>query len=250
MRDNHDEHLKKQASWSPVLDSSTKEEDKRNYDLKLGKIQLNTFKNLSKENVNDNNVESSQSRRVGDEILNYKENVNLNPNTNNYKTRSGSDCNNLIKNIPEKEAQQIKLDCLEFFITSLEEIQKRLPLTDELFINLAFLDPSIAVDVESNKRNISFNQICQKANVDEEEASLEWRLMPFQFEEEERDSLKTLTLEAFWFKMSNLKNYESHFLAAHCLILPHANADAERVFSVVTDVRSKKMNQLSHEVLY
>lgn len=89
MRDNQDEHLKKKVSWSPVLDSSTKEEDKRNYDLKLGKIQLNTFKNLSKENVNDNNVESSQSRRVGDEILNYKENVNLNPNTNNYKTRSG-----------------------------------------------------------------------------------------------------------------------------------------------------------------
>ena len=38
-------------------------------------------------------------------------------------------------------------------------------------------------------------------------------------------------------------------LASLVKILPHSNADSERVFSVVTDVRSKKRNRLGAESL-
>ena len=38
-------------------------------------------------------------------------------------------------------------------------------------------------------------------------------------------------------------------LASVVMVLPHANADAERVFSIVTDVRSKKRNRLGRETL-
>jgi len=33
------------------------------------------------------------------------------------------------------------------------------------------------------------------------------------------------------------------------MILPHSNAETERVFSVVTDVKTKKRNKISSEVM-
>jgi hypothetical protein len=38
-------------------------------------------------------------------------------------------------------------------------------------------------------------------------------------------------------------------LALKVLILPHGNADVERVFSLITDVKTKKRNKLSTDVL-
>lgn len=33
------------------------------------------------------------------------------------------------------------------------------------------------------------------------------------------------------------------------LSLPHSNAEAERIFSILTDVKNKKRNQLSHDTI-
>lgn len=38
-------------------------------------------------------------------------------------------------------------------------------------------------------------------------------------------------------------------LAKMCLTLPHSNAEVERIFSIVTDVKTKKRNRLGHDTL-
>lgn len=46
----------------------------------------------------------------------------------------GPECEEFLKQLPEKNMLQIKMDCLKFYIKALEEIQNRLPLkTESLF---------------------------------------------------------------------------------------------------------------------
>lgn len=77
-----------------------------------------------------------------------------------------------------------------------------------------------------------------------------------QFREEEKSDLLQLDIETFWHKLYKCKNYEENYvfsnltkLANMSLILPHSNAHTERVFSTVTDVKSKKRNKLSDDML-
>jgi len=42
-------------------------------------------------------------------------------------------------------AQKIRFKCLDFYITAVREMLKRLPFRDSLFQQLTFLDPKIAL---------------------------------------------------------------------------------------------------------
>lgn len=57
----------------------------------------------------------------------------------------GSDCESLLKNLSSECAQEIKLKCLDFYITAVQEMLKRLPCKDIFFKQLTFLDPQIAL---------------------------------------------------------------------------------------------------------
>lgn len=77
-----------------------------------------------------------------------------------------------------------------------------------------------------------------------------------QFSPEELKEFKTEDVAYSWWQIKESKNFHGNRLfpnlsqlAAHVLALPHANSDAERIFSIVTDVLTKKRNRLSHEVL-
>lgn len=63
-------------------------------------------------------------------------------------------------------------------------------------------------------------------------------------------------MEQFWIKIIKMKNFNDEIvfpnlskLVRILFALPHANADAERIFSIITDVRTKKRNKLSHTSL-
>ncbi|KAF0721114.1 protein FAM200B-like [Aphis craccivora] len=63
-------------------------------------------------------------------------------------------------------------------------------------------------------------------------------------------NFKTKDVEEFWHQISKLENYSELFmyknrtdLAKLCLCLPHSNAEAERMFSIVTDVKTKKLTR-------
>lgn len=171
----------------------------------------------------------------------------------------GAECNELLKTIPITASNRIKLDCLEFYIIALEEMQVRLPLKDDcIFKEITFLNPMKAlgsVDLQG-RNNIQFTKICELMKINKSKLLEEWRGFEYNFTMEEKKSLECESVEKFWHRINKMKNFndEKVFpilsnLSAHLLCLPHANADAERIFSIVTDVRTKKRNKLSNEVL-
>ncbi|CAI6355385.1 unnamed protein product [Macrosiphum euphorbiae] len=71
-----------------------------------------------------------------------------------------------------------------------------------------------------------------------------------------KKKLISLDVEEFWHQISKLEDYSELLiyknlanLAKLCLCLPHSNAEAERIFSIVTDVKTKKRNRLGDDTL-
>lgn len=56
----------------------------------------------------------------------------------------GSECEMFLKDQTSDFIENIKAKCLDFYITAIEEIIKRLPYNDEFFQNLKFLDSKIS----------------------------------------------------------------------------------------------------------
>jgi len=87
-------------------------------------------------------------------------------------------------------AQQIKLKCLDFYITAVREMLKRLPFRDTLFQQLTFLDPKIALyhagrlkikDLTFIAKRVKHNDITKLA--------FEWRILPSSFNEEQKKKI-------------------------------------------------------------
>lgn len=80
----------------------------------------------------------------------------------------------------------------------------------------------------------------------------EWTILPKTFNDANKIILTNLKIDKMWktiFEEKDLNN-EPLFpnlekLVYAALSLPHSNAEAERIFSIVTDVKSKKRNRLS-----
>ena len=80
--------------------------------------------------------------------------------------------------------------------------------------------------------------------------------MPSAFSEEKKTRLLTLEVDSFWKEVAMANNFsdEKQFeqlerLVDIVLSLPHSNAEAERIFSIVTDVKTKKRNKISTKCL-
>lgn len=168
----------------------------------------------------------------------------------------GNECEDFLNGFSESTIYEIKWDCLQFYITALEETQSRLPLQDSsIFKEMEFINPELAIKGE-NKNLFKFNLICQKYNINVNLLIQEWLTMEFNFSEAQKQDLCKLDIEEFWSKISKCKDFNNKLLFPNfsklikiVLSLPHANADAERIFSIVTDVRTKKRNKLSNEIL-
>jgi len=72
----------------------------------------------------------------------------------------------------------------------------------------------------------------------------------------EKARLLLLPIDEFWYCISRMKDYSDTYLyqniyklAKSCLSLPHSNAEAERIFSIVTDVKTKKRNRIGDDTL-
>lgn len=178
----------------------------------------------------------------------------------------GPQCNLFIRNLPEDIQISIKKSCLDFLIVAATEMQSRFPITDVFFDTLLFLSPHIALNTEKPVHLQSLEIISNKfkslslVDVDSNLVDLEWKKIAVYFDEGENKEFKKQlidkSVEVFWQSLENLQNFqdEPEFsniarLAKLCLSLPHSNAETERVFSVVTDVKTKKRNKLSSEVL-
>ncbi|KAK0071752.1 hypothetical protein PV326_000900, partial [Microctonus aethiopoides] len=155
-------------------------------------------------------------------------------------------------------AQKVKINCLEFYKVAAVEIMNRLPYCDEFMLNLKFLSPEIAFAKDIRLEIHELNTICEKFDLMHLAAriSSEWLFLPFFFKDEQKQHLCSLTLEKMWAEIfkseyspgspvfDNLK-----ILVDLVLILPHSNAEAERTFSNVTDIVTKKRNRIGSDTV-
>lgn len=171
----------------------------------------------------------------------------------------GTECQNILNLQPENKIVLFKEKCLNFYITSAQDIVKRLPLDNELIHELTFIDPNIALDLENRKNLIHFPFLVSKFRkyINEDKLIEEWRQLPCEFNLKEIHRLKSLNIPDMWHELSLVKDFvhdNPRFfnickLAKLVLALPHSNAEAERVFSIVTDVKTKKRNRIRDKSL-
>jgi len=168
----------------------------------------------------------------------------------------GPECEDFLASQSFEFAQQIKFNCLNFYKVALKEMLKRLPYKDILFEQLSFLEPKVALYNESRSiKDLSY--IARRVeNIDLSKLSFEWRVLPTVFSDSEKINLALLEIDEMWAKILEFKdvNEEKMFPNLELLIetvlsFPHSNAEAERIFSMVTDIKNKKRNRLDSSTL-
>lgn len=132
---------------------------------------------------------------------------------------------------------------------------KRMPYKDIFFEQLSFLDPNVALFIESRNKFKDLSDVAERIgqSIDITKLAFEWRILPTIFNDFEKTQLNSLEIDEMWNKILNYKdiNDEKMFPTLELLVeailsLPHSNAEAERIFSIVTDVKIKKRNRLSN----
>lgn len=171
----------------------------------------------------------------------------------------GTECQNVLNLQPENQIILFKEKCLNFYITAAQEIVKRLPLDNALIHELTLIDPNIALNLENRTDMNNFPFLISKFRkyINEDKVIEEWRQLPCAFNLKEIEHLKSLNIAEMWHELSLLKEYVDNSprffnickLAKLVLALPHSNAEAERVFSIVTDVKTKKRNRIGDKSL-
>jgi len=169
----------------------------------------------------------------------------------------GSECEEYLLKLVKKGhvdvVSNIRQNCLQFYITAAEEIKKRLPVNDIFLYKLHIFQPHIAL--LDNNRETSFNDVSFIAKVltgfDENGLKEEWLALYHDFTIEEKQNLSTLNFDNMWKEilkrqLNNIAKYPNLKSLLNAIrSLPHSNADSERIFSLLTDIKTNKRNRLS-----
>lgn len=171
----------------------------------------------------------------------------------------GLECDTFLKTLPNHIENNVRKNCLEFYICASIEMKKRLPINNILFNMMSFIKPMFVLYQDKRNDTLSFLSLLgQKFSnyLDVVKLEIEWRNLPFMFNETEKKSFESLSIEEFWQRIGEAKNFNNELIASNVyklanfiLILPYSNAESERIFSLVTDIKSKKRNKLSSETL-
>lgn len=80
--------------------------------------------------------------------------------------------------------------------------------------------------------------------------------MPTAFNDLEKKELSSLEVDEMWRKILDFKDFNEEkmfpnleLLVESVLTFPHSNAEAERIFSIITDVKNKKRNALHEDTI-
>ncbi|XP_042149246.1 uncharacterized protein LOC121837621 [Ixodes scapularis] len=169
----------------------------------------------------------------------------------------GESCQELLQSMEggSSDIKHLRLRCLEFYQTAVFEVKKRLPVSGPFYHEVQFVQPSTALSYEDRKQlpvlpvlQRRYTHLLPRADA----LQGEWRMLPSFFTESEKALLREKPAASFWGEMSKLKNFEGKpefeniaCLAKLVLTLPHSNAETERIFSLLTDVKTRKRNRLA-----
>ncbi|CAH0561706.1 unnamed protein product [Brassicogethes aeneus] len=171
----------------------------------------------------------------------------------------GPDCNDIIDELSQNlEAntsviQEIRENCLAFYVETVSQILDRLYyIKDEFFKNLSVLDLS-NTDIGSSFEKVSY--LADKFGLDDKDAlKTEWRQVLRRFSLRAETSYSLITFDEMWKDILSCKNVDGNVIFPHLKVLvgyirslPHSNAAAERTFSLLPDISTKKRNSLSNE---
>jgi len=160
----------------------------------------------------------------------------------------GPECEHLLAILPLECAQEIRLKCLDFYKTAVKKILKRLPYNDPFFELLTFLDPQIALYHEGRIKVKDLTDIAVRiGQIDITKLAFEWRILPSTFNDVEKKELTFLDIENMWITILEHKDFSGNklFVTLNLLVeailsLPHSNAEAERIFSIVFNEKQEK----------
>ncbi|XP_032673098.1 uncharacterized protein LOC116844993 isoform X2 [Odontomachus brunneus] len=165
----------------------------------------------------------------------------------------GSECEMFLQNKKPKFIEEVKLKCLDFYVSATEEMIKLLPFNNVVFDGLKFLDPKFALSYKERSTIKDLTNIATYLGTyDMTTLAFEWRVLPIMFSNTDKNMLATLELDVMWKKIFETKNFTGQpmfpnleKLVQAALSLPHSNAEAEQIFSIVTNVKDKKRNRIS-----
>jgi len=134
---------------------------------------------------------------------------------------------------------------------------KRLPYKDTFLEHLSFLEPNITFYDESRVKIPNLSHVTARfENINCSNLDFEWGILPSRFNKEEKIELSSLEIDEMWKQILDRKDFDGEklfptleSLIAIIFSLPHSNAEAERIFSMVTDIKTKKRNRLSNDMV-
>lgn len=165
----------------------------------------------------------------------------------------GAECEALLSTLDILIQNDFKRNILKFYITICEEMMTRLPLKNKLFSEFEFITKVAFETTKSNVLNsLSSISDVYKGIIDITALNYEWRILPYHFNSDEREKLIQLDKVKMWLELEKIQDFAGKFLfkniakiALIVLTLPHSNAAAERIFSMMNDIKTKKRNKLS-----
>lgn len=165
----------------------------------------------------------------------------------------GDDCeeylNELITEGHADVVTTIRQNCLQFHVTAAQQISRRLPINYQFLCTLKVFESDIALC--NIDRKLSFEDVSFVAETfggfDDNGLRNEWFILHQDFTETEKDKLSMMNFDEMWkqiFQRTNkYPNLKSLLNAIRSL--PNSNADSERIFSLLPDLKTKKRNKLS-----
>jgi len=186
---------------------------------------------------------------------------NITVDSNNQKDVNdiyvGPECESFLETLPLEHAQEIRRHCLDFYITSLREMLKRLPYKDIIFEQLMFLQPNIALYHEGRTKIKDLTLLATRiGDIDLKKLDFEWKILPSIYNDAQKAQFALLEISDMWKQIFEFKDISGEkffpnleLLVYSVLSFSHSNAEAERIFSIVTDVKSKKRNRLANNTV-
>ncbi|KAL6256606.1 hypothetical protein P5V15_012717 [Pogonomyrmex californicus] len=154
----------------------------------------------------------------------------------------------------EDAVTTVRTNYLMFYVTAAEEIRKRLPINNKFLLKLQVF--RLFVSLFNTDRETSFNDVSFIAktidSVDENALKKEWIALPLDFTMEEKQNLSKLNFDNMWKKIlhpkhpNNITKYPNLTNVLNVVrSLPNSNADPERMFSSLSNLKTKNRNRLS-----
>lgn len=216
---------------------------------RLETISRTILKNFMKSDYIDKKIDNDKVPIFEINEQNAREYKSLKDIYLGYKTAEILHTLDLNDNEVKRKVHELRINCLAYYIELFGQIKKRFQNL-ETYKCFTCLDPKVALDNGFSIVDLLVKFSHLAAGGDTEQISSEYREI-CNLDHRIKEKLKPLSMEEFWFELYNLKNADGDrcysklcLFVFNIMSLPHSSAAAERVFSNLTNIKTKNRNRL------